>query len=176
MRGLRFCCRGSDGKDGRERPRSFRRGDSPARRRGSADAQLRDDRSGRSGLHRAYRRVSHRSDRMDGGSVTVPSPACPSCGTSRHDVWILAEIRRVATGDDFSDDVLGAVTRALLADEVQREVDGTPSNAKCECGHQARVHVMPSQRQRCEGTVYTNAPLGGGSAYPCPCRQFEAAK
>lgn len=60
-------------------------------------------------------------------------------------------------------------------ENVELEPDGTPSEALCECGHHAKNHVMFSQMQRCEATVYTDAPLGGGSAFPCPCRQFEGA-
>lgn len=52
------------------------------------------------------------------------------------------------------------------------EPDGTPSEAPCVCGHEARKHVMTSATQRCEALIYTNAPLGGGSSYPCSCRQF----
>lgn len=65
------------------------------------------------------------------------------------------------------------VNRASLGD---LEPDGTPSGAICDCGHAARNHVMFSQMQRCQATVYTDAPLGGGSAYPCPCLQFEQAR
>lgn len=62
-----------------------------------------------------------------------------------------------------------------LCSDVEYEADGTPSAALCSCGHTAFKHVMFSQQQRCEATVHTNAPLGGGSIFPCACRQFEAA-
>ena len=63
----------------------------------------------------------------------------------------------------------------VKAAQQEREADGTLLTAKCECGHYASNHVMLSQQQRCEATVYTDAPLGGGNAYPCPCRQFSEA-
>jgi hypothetical protein len=81
----------------------------------------------------------------------------------------------VGTSGDAPNQEASGLDARPSENDGTREVDGTPSEALCECGHPARLHHMASAQPDCFATIYTDAPIGGGSCFPCRCRFFVAA-
>lgn len=93
----------------------------------------------------------------------------------KHEAGQLTEIatgpRYLTLGEQVA--LLDFAAHTLAAEQNQ---DRDPASSPfCECGHSAEHHFIEQKHRRCQATVYTDAPLGGGNAYTCHCRDFSPA-